>query len=105
MPLVIELAAARVRLLGIEGLRARLDERFHILTGGTRSVLRRHQTLRAALEWSYGLLSRDEQTVFRRLGVFVGGFTSNWRRASLPMTRSTVGRCWTNLVTSWTNHS
>ena len=75
MPLAIELAAARVRLLGIEGLRARLDERFHILTGGTRSVLRRHQTLRAALEWSHGLLSPDERTVFRRLGVFVGGFT------------------------------
>jgi len=75
MPLAIELAAARVRLLGIEGLRARLNERFHILTGGTRAVLRRHQTLRAALEWSYGLLSPNEQTVFRRLGVFVGGFT------------------------------
>ena len=68
MPLAIELAAARVRLLGIEGLRARLDERFQVLTGGTRATLRRHQTLRAALEWSYGLLSPDEQTVFRRLG-------------------------------------
>ena len=75
MPLAIELAAARVRLLGIEGLRARLDERFQVLTGGTRATLRRHQTLRAALEWSYGLLSPDEQAVFRRLGVFVNGFT------------------------------
>jgi predicted ATPase/DNA-binding winged helix-turn-helix (wHTH) protein len=75
MPMAIELAAARVRLLGIEGLRARLDERFQVLTGGTRATLRRHQTLRAALDWSYGLLSPDEQTVFRRLGVFVGGFT------------------------------
>ena len=75
MPLAIELAAARARLLGIEGLRTRLDERFHILTGGTRAVLRRHQTLRAALEWSHGLLTPAEQTVFRRLGVFVGGFT------------------------------
>ena len=75
MPLAIELAAARVRLLGIAGLRARLDERFNILTGGTRSVLRRHQTLRAALDWSHSLLSPDERTVFRRLGVFVGGFT------------------------------
>ena len=64
-----------MRLLGVEGLRARLDERFHVLTGGTRAVLRRHQTLRAALEWSYGLLDADEQTVFRRLGVFAGGFT------------------------------
>jgi len=75
MPLAIELAAARVRLLGVEGLRSRLDERFQILTGGTRATLRRHQTLRAALDWSYGLLSPDEQTVFRRVGVFVGGFT------------------------------
>jgi predicted ATPase len=75
IPLAIELAAARTRLLGIEGLHARLDERFHVLTGGTRAVLRRHQTLRAALEWSYGLLTADEQTVFGRLGVFVGGFT------------------------------
>ncbi|HVG03618.1 MAG TPA: winged helix-turn-helix domain-containing protein [Burkholderiaceae bacterium] len=75
MPLAIELAAARVRLLGLEGLRARLDERFQVLTGGTRATLRRHQTLRAALEWSYGLLSPDEQAVFRRVGVFVGGFT------------------------------
>ena len=75
MPLAIELAAARVRILGIEGLRARLDERFQVLTGGTRATLRRHQTLRAAIDWSYGLLGPDEQTVFRRLGVFVGGFT------------------------------
>ncbi|MBA2549121.1 MAG: helix-turn-helix transcriptional regulator [Burkholderiaceae bacterium] len=75
MPLAIELAAARVRLLGVEGLRARLGERFQILTGGTRATLRRHQTLRAALDWSYGLLSPAEQTVFRRVGVFVGGCT------------------------------
>ena len=72
--LAIELAAARVPLLGVEGLRARLDERFRILTGGARLALRRHQTLRAALEWSYGLLTPEEQTVFRRLGVFVGSF-------------------------------
>ena len=75
LPLAIELSAARVRLLGIDGVHARLDERFRVLTGGTRAVLRRHQTLRTALEWSYGLLSPDEQTVFRRLGVCVGGFT------------------------------
>ena len=75
MPLAIELAAARVRLLGVEGVRTRLDERFNILTGGTRSVLRRHQTLRATLDWSYQLLSAEERAVFRRLGVFVGGFS------------------------------
>ncbi len=75
MPLAIELAAARVRLLGVDGVRARIDERFNILTGGTRSVLRRHQTLRATLEWSHQLLSAEERAVFRRLGVFVGGFS------------------------------
>jgi len=75
IPLAIELAAARLPLLGVEGLRTRLHERFALLTGGARVVLRRHQTLRATLEWSHTLLTPDEQTVFRRLGVFAGGFT------------------------------
>jgi len=75
IPLAIELAAARLPLLGMEGLRARLHERFHLLTGGARVVLRRHQTLRATLEWSHSLLTPDEQTVFRGLGVFAGGFS------------------------------
>ena len=75
IPLAIELAAARLPLLGVEGLRARLHERFNLLTGGARVVLRRHQTLRATLEWSHALLTPDEQTVFRRLAVFAGGFT------------------------------
>lgn len=75
IPLAIELAAARLPLLGVEGVRARLKERFNVLTGGTRAVLRRHQTLRAALDWSHTLLSDAERIVFRRLGVFAGGFT------------------------------
>ena len=75
IPLAIELAAARIPLLGVEGVRARLDDRFSVLTAGSRVVLRRHQTLRATLEWSHGLLTPDEQTVFRRLGVFAGSFT------------------------------
>ena len=75
IPLAIELAAARVPLLGVHGLHARLNQMFDVLGGGTRMKLRRHQTLRAALDWSHGLLSTDEQTVFRRLGVFAGGFT------------------------------
>jgi len=75
IPLAIELAAARVPLLGVQGIRQRLDERFRVLTAGARAVLRRHQTLRAALEWSHGLLTAEEQVVFRRLGVFAGGFT------------------------------
>ena len=75
IPLAIELAAARVPLLGVRGLHDRLDQMFNVLSGGTRMKLRRHQTLRAALEWSYGLLSTDEQAAFRRLGAFAGGFT------------------------------
>ena len=75
IPLAIELAAARVPLLGVHGLHARLNHIFNLLSGGTRMKLRRYQTLRAALEWSHELLSADEQTVFRRLGVFAGGFT------------------------------
>ncbi|HEX4885709.1 MAG TPA: winged helix-turn-helix domain-containing protein, partial [Casimicrobiaceae bacterium] len=75
IPLAIELAAARLPLLGLDGLRARLDERFRLLTAGSRVVLRRHQTLRAALDWSHALLGAGEQAVFRRLGVFAGSFT------------------------------
>ena len=74
IPLAIELAAARLPLLGIEGLRARLHERFRVLTKGARLALPRHQTLRAAMDWSHGLLTADEQAVFRRLGVFSGSF-------------------------------
>ena len=75
IPLAIELAAARVPLLGVEGVRNRLDERFRLLTAGSRLALRRHQTLRAALEWSYSLLSEPEQRIFDGLGVFAGGFS------------------------------
>ena len=75
LPLAIELAAARVPLLGTAGVRERLDERFRMLTGGVRTALRRHQTLREALDWSHGLLDADERAVFRRAGVFAGTFT------------------------------
>ena len=75
LPLAIELAAARVGTLGLRSVRDKLDARFKLLTGGSRATLRRHQTLRAALEWSHGLLNEAERIVFRRLGVFAGGFT------------------------------
>src|ERR1700680_12744 len=75
IPLAIELAAARVATLGIEGLAARLDDRFRLLAGGRRTALPRHQTLRATLDWSYELLSEPERVVLRRLAVFAGGFT------------------------------
>src|SRR4030095_13916263 len=59
----------------IDGVRSRLDERFRLLTAGSRLALRRHQTLRAALEWSHGLLSMSEQEVLAKLGVFAGSFS------------------------------
>ena len=81
LPLAIELAAARVSTLGLRTVRDRLDARFKLLTGGARATLRRHQTLRAALEWSHGLLNEAERIVFRRLGVFAGGFTMELAQA------------------------
>src|SRR6516225_7329391 len=74
MPLAIELAAARASALGVEGIAARLDDRFHLLTGGKRTALPRHQTLRATLDWSYELLSEPERVILRRLAVFAGPF-------------------------------
>ncbi len=75
IPLAIELAAARMKILSAEQIAARLDDRFHLLTGGSRTALPRHQTLRATMDWSYDLLTAKEQALFRRLTVFVGGFT------------------------------
>ena len=75
IPLAIELAAARVRALSVENIAARLDDRFHLLTGGDRTALPRQQTLRALIDWSYDLLTGKEQILFRRLAVFTGGWT------------------------------
>ena len=75
IPLAIELAAARVKLLSPKQLRERLDERFRLLTGGDRSALPRHQTMRALIDWSYDLLDERERILFRRVGIFVNGFT------------------------------
>ena len=75
MPLAIEFAAARVAALSVEQIAARLDDRLRLLTAGSRQTLPRHQTLRATLDWSHDLLTEREQTLFRRLAVFAGGFT------------------------------
>src|SRR6266446_5442658 len=74
IPLAIELAATRIVAFGVDGVAARLDDRFRLLTGGSRTLLR-HQTMRATLDWSHELLSESERVVLRRLGVFVGAFT------------------------------
>ncbi|MQY09490.1 ATP-binding protein [Actinomadura macrotermitis] len=75
LPLAIELAAARLRSLPVEDVAARLDDRFRLLSRGNRTAVPRHKTLRAVVEWSWGLLDDDEQTLARRLTVFNGGFT------------------------------
>ena len=75
IPLAIELAAARIKVLSLPNLAKRLDERFKVLTGGRRTALPRQKTLSALIEWSYGLLDVRERTLFDRLGVFAGGFT------------------------------
>ncbi len=75
LPLAIELAAARAKLLSPQALLARLEQRFELLTGGPRDQPERQQTLRATIDWSYGLLGPDEQTLFARLAVFAGGCT------------------------------
>ncbi len=75
IPLALELAAARVKVLSVEQIRARLDDRFRLLTGGSRSAVPRQQTLLATIQWSYDQLTEDEQRLLRRLSVFAGGWT------------------------------
>ena len=75
LPLAIELAAARVKLLSPQALLARLEQRFDLLVGGPRDMPSRQQTLRATIDWSYGLLGPAEQALFARVSVFAGGFT------------------------------
>jgi predicted ATPase len=101
IPLAIELAAARTAALGVEGLAAHLDDRFRLLTGGNRTALPRHQTMRATLDWSYELLPKPERVVLRRLGVFAGGITlesASAVAAQMDMSAVEVVDCVVNLV-------
>ncbi len=75
IPLAIELAAARVRSLGLDDIASGLDDRFRLLTGGARTALPRQQTLAASVDWSHDLLDADEQRLFAELAVFAGAFT------------------------------
>src|SRR5205814_8092265 len=74
IPLALELAAARVKLLSVEQIRIKLDDRFRLLTGNARAMSR-HQTLLATLQWSYDHMTPDQQQLLRRLSVFAGGWT------------------------------
>ncbi|MFD3941756.1 BTAD domain-containing putative transcriptional regulator [Streptomyces sp. NPDC058579] len=84
LPLAIELAAARLRLLTPRQIADRLDDRFRLLTSGSRTVLPRQQTLRAVVDWSWDLLDADERTLFRRLSVFAGGWDLAAAEALVP---------------------
>ena len=75
IPLALELAAARTRVLSVEEISARLDDCFRLLAAGGRTAMPRHKTLRATMDWSHELLSEGERVLFRRLSVFAGGFT------------------------------
>ncbi len=75
IPLAIELAVARVKMMPVEQVITRLDNRFRLLTGGSRTALPRHQTLQALIDWSYDLLSEAERALLQRLSVFAGGWT------------------------------
>lgn len=75
MPLAIELAAARARMMTPQEILTGLDDRFRLLTGAARTAIPRHQTLRASVDWSYALLAEEDRVVLRRLAVFAGGFT------------------------------
>src|SRR6185436_1309286 len=81
VPLAIELAAARVRALSLLEILDSLHDRFRLLTGGSRTAVRRQQTLRASVDWSHALLTEPERVLFRRLAVFLGGFALNAAQA------------------------
>src|SRR5712672_138338 len=101
IPLAIELAAARAAALGVEGVAARLDDRFRLLAGGHRTAMPRHQTLRATLDWSYELLAEPERVILRRLAVFAGVFSLEAARAVASddaIAGSEVVDCVANLV-------
>ena len=84
LPLAIELAAARLRTLPLHQIAGRLGDRFRLLTGGSRTAMPRHQTLRAVVEWSWELLSEDERDLAERLAVFPGGVTAEAAAAVTP---------------------
>src|SRR5262249_51134457 len=100
--LAIELAASRVDVFGLQGLAARLNDRFRVLTRGRRTALPRHQTLAATLDWSYELLPEPERVVLRRLAVFAGRFSLEAASAvasGSDADAAEVADCVANLVT------
>src|SRR5262249_30882483 len=93
IPLGLELAAARLRALSLEQVAANRDDRFRLLTRGSRTALPRQQTLRATMDWSYYLLTGPEQALLRRVSVFAGSFTLEEAEAVCTEERVGVGKC------------
>lgn len=98
IPLALELAAARLKMLSVKQIAARLDARFDLLTNGSRTALPRHQTLRATMDWSYDLLSDEECALLRRLSVFAGGWTLEAAEAICAEDNSSVLDSMTALI-------
>ncbi len=101
IPLAIELAAARVRSLSPEDLVSRLDQRFKLLTHGSRAALERHQTLRSTIDWSYDLLTPTERHALQRLSVFAGGCDLGGRGSGAARRRPRRGRMWSTCWVNW----
>ncbi|MBS1723251.1 MAG: tetratricopeptide repeat protein [Armatimonadetes bacterium] len=104
IPLAIELAAARVRSMSVDEVNRRLDDRFRLLTGGSRTALPRQQTLRSLIDWSYDLLDEQERALLARLGVFAGGWSLE---AAESVCSGSIVEDWevVNLLTSLTDKS
>ena len=105
IPLAIELAAARVKVLSLEQIHARLNDRFRLLTGGRRTAVARQRTLEATVEWSYGLLSGAERRLLRRLSVFAGGWTIEAAEEVTSVDGANAKTCWNRCRASWTSRS
>jgi len=102
IPLAIELAAARTKILSTQAILEKLENRLDVLTGGSKDLPARQQTMRGAIEWSYDLLSDDEREMFRRLSVFAGGFSYGTAEAVLAKTGKNSTAGFLDLVTSLT---
>jgi predicted ATPase/DNA-binding winged helix-turn-helix (wHTH) protein len=98
IPLAIEFAAARVGAFGVRGVAARLEDRLRLLTGGHRTALPRHRTIKATLDWSYQLLNEEEKSLLRRLAIFVGGFTLEAAGAATGVLAPEIAECIASLV-------
>lgn len=103
MPLAIELAAARVRALTLLEILESLHDRFRLLTGGSRTAVRRQQTLQASVDWSHALLTEPERVLFRRLAVFLAGSVSRPLRPSPAAPRRSATRSWISWRFWWIN--